>query len=76
MIVHKNKHKNKQKFAKENFNSHSAIIPNQKSDLFINWVNSNSEKLGISADICKLQKHNKHYDKKCEILKVKKVNLA
>ena len=50
----------------EGYNSHATIKANSNSDNFINWVNSNHDKLGWRADICKLSKDNENYDPNCD----------
>ena len=50
----------------EKYNTHANIVPDDKTDEFINWINANSEMLGVEADVCKLQKHNKNYDESCD----------
>lgn len=50
----------------DGFNSHAAIKSTSNSDNFINWVNSNHDKLGWRADICKLTKSNENYDPICD----------
>jgi len=50
----------------EKYNTHANIVPDDKTDEFINWINANSETFGWQADVCKLQKHNKNYDETCD----------
>ena len=61
----KRKHHKKKAVYTRRENAHNSHVPSDANDKVISFINS--QNLGWTADICKLQKHHKDYSKEeCE----------